>query len=81
MPRRAAQFSPADARLLVRQVQAPKRPEHLTGRELQVLQMVADGLANKEIAWKLRIALRLGLVGAMAADLCRSDLFRGARAH
>jgi DNA-binding CsgD family transcriptional regulator len=34
----------------------PQRPEDLTGRELQVHQMVADGLANTEIAWKLRIS-------------------------
>lgn len=50
------QLSPADAKLLVREVQEPTQPEHLTGRELQVLQMVTDGLANKEIAWKLRIS-------------------------
>src|SRR5207253_2464960 len=37
-------------------LQEPTQPEHLTGRELQVLQMVSEGLANKEIAWKLRIS-------------------------
>jgi DNA-binding CsgD family transcriptional regulator len=41
----------------VREVQAPlEEPEHLTPRELEVLQHVADGLASKEIAWKQRIS-------------------------
>jgi NarL family two-component system response regulator LiaR len=48
-----AQFSPADASLLVEEVQEPER---LTAREFEVLQMISDGLANKEIAWKLRIS-------------------------
>ena len=51
------QFSAAAAARLVREVQAPlQEPEHLTPRELEVLQHVAVGLANKEIAWKLRIS-------------------------
>jgi NarL family two-component system response regulator LiaR len=51
------QFSAAAAARLVREVQAPlEQPEHLTPRELEVLQHVADGLTNKEIAWKLRIS-------------------------
>jgi DNA-binding NarL/FixJ family response regulator len=51
------QLSPADAARLVREVQAPdKRPEHLTPRELEVLQHVADGGSNKDIAWRLRIS-------------------------
>jgi DNA-binding NarL/FixJ family response regulator len=29
---------------------------HLTARETEVLRMIADGLANKEIAWKLGIS-------------------------
>jgi two-component system, NarL family, response regulator LiaR len=47
------QFSAADAGLLVEEVHEPER---LTPREFEVLQMIADGLANKEIAWKLRIS-------------------------
>jgi DNA-binding NarL/FixJ family response regulator len=50
------QFSPGDARLLVRELQQPMQPEHLTGRELEVLEMISQGRANKEIAWKLRIS-------------------------
>jgi DNA-binding NarL/FixJ family response regulator len=50
------QFSPDDARLLVRELQHPMQPEHLTGRELEVLEMICEGRANKEIAWKLSIS-------------------------
>jgi len=51
------QLSPAATALLVREMQTPtESPEHLTAREFEVLQFVADGLANKEIAWKLRIS-------------------------
>jgi DNA-binding NarL/FixJ family response regulator len=50
------QFSPDDARRLVRELQQPTQPEHLTGRELEVLAMISEGHANKQIAWKLRIS-------------------------
>jgi NarL family two-component system response regulator LiaR len=51
------QFSPAATALLVREMQTPtESPERLTAREFEVLQLVADGLANKEIAWKMRIS-------------------------
>ena len=54
---RAAARGPVQFSALVREVQAPlDEPEHLTLRELDVLQQLADGLANKEIAWKLRIS-------------------------
>ena len=51
-------FSSSAAALLVREIQAPTEPERLTTRELEILQMITDGLANKEIAWKLRISER-----------------------
>jgi len=47
------QLSPADASLLVHEVQ---EPESLTAREIEVLRMICDGLANKEIAGQLRIS-------------------------
>jgi two-component system, NarL family, response regulator LiaR len=51
------QFSAAASARLVQELQAAhEEPEHLTARELEVLQHVADGLANKEIARKLRIS-------------------------
>jgi NarL family two-component system response regulator LiaR len=51
------QFSAAAAAQLVREIQAPHdQSEHLTARELEVLQHVAGGLTNKQIAWKLSIS-------------------------
>jgi NarL family two-component system response regulator LiaR len=51
------QFSPAATAHLVREMQTPtESPERLTARECEVLQFVAEGLANKAIAWKLRIS-------------------------
>jgi DNA-binding NarL/FixJ family response regulator len=49
------QFSAAAAVLLAQEMQQPSEWEHLTPRELEILQLIADGLANKEIAWTLRI--------------------------
>lgn len=49
------QLSPAAAARLMREVRAPDSPEKLTDRETEVLRLVAQGLANKEIAQKLDI--------------------------
>jgi len=51
------QFSPAATAHLVGEMQTPtESPERLTAREFEVLQFVAGGLANKAIAWNLRIS-------------------------
>jgi DNA-binding NarL/FixJ family response regulator len=50
------QLSPEAAARLMREVRAPEGAEPLTERETEVLRLVAQGLANKEIAHRLGIA-------------------------
>jgi DNA-binding NarL/FixJ family response regulator len=49
------QLSPQAAARLMREVRAPESPEALTDREREVLQLVARGQSNKEIARSLQI--------------------------
>lgn len=49
------QLSPQAAARLVREVQAPASPEPLTDRETDVLRLLAQGQANKQIARSLQI--------------------------
>ena len=49
------QLSPKAAERLMREVRAPENPETLTERETEVLRLLAQGLANKEIARTLNI--------------------------
>ena len=49
------QLSPKAAERLMREVRAPESPETLTARETEVLRLIAQGLANKEIARALNI--------------------------
>ncbi len=50
------QLSPEAAARLMREVLAPEGAEPLTERETEVLRLIAQGLANKEIAHRLGIA-------------------------
>jgi DNA-binding NarL/FixJ family response regulator len=52
------QLSPEAAQRLLREVRAPESPEPLTVRETEVLRLLAQGQANKEIAFKLGIGER-----------------------
>ncbi len=49
------QLSPQAAARLMREVRIPDSPEALTGRETEVLRLVAHGQSNKEIATTLTI--------------------------
>jgi DNA-binding NarL/FixJ family response regulator len=48
-------LSPEAAAQLVRQVRAPESPEPLTPREIEVLRLLAQGRANKQIARELGV--------------------------
>ncbi len=49
------QLSPKAAERLMREVRTPDSPEALTERETEVLRLLAQGKANKEIAYMLTI--------------------------
>ncbi len=49
------QLSPKAAARLMREIRAPESPEKLTEREVDVLRLLAQGLANKQIAHQLVI--------------------------
>lgn len=49
------QLSPKAAARLMREIRTPESPEKLTERETEVLRLLAQGMANKEIAQSLVI--------------------------
>ena len=53
---RQVQLSGGAAARLLQEVRSPEGPVKLTEREIEVLRLLADGKANKEIARQLRIA-------------------------
>jgi len=50
------QLSPQAAARLMREIRAPESPQSLTERETEVLRLLAEGKANKEIALTLSIS-------------------------
>ena len=50
------QLSPKAAARLMREVRVPQSPEKLTDREVEVLRLLAQGKANKEISRELHIS-------------------------
>jgi len=50
------QLSPQAAERLTREIRTPEKPQKLTDREVEVLRMLAEGKANKEIAAGLFIS-------------------------
>jgi two-component system, NarL family, response regulator LiaR len=53
-----AQLAPEAAARLMRELRAPDSPEKLSGRETEVLRLLARGYANKTIARELGITVR-----------------------
>jgi DNA-binding NarL/FixJ family response regulator len=49
-------LSPEASTRLIREVRAPQSPEVLTERETEVLRLLAEGKANKEMARELKLS-------------------------